>query len=357
MIIGRYLKKEIFVTLISLTVILLLIFMSNQFMRYLTRAASGKIPAMFIMKLMMLELPNLIGLLLPLGFFISLLLVYGRLYAESEMTVLKACGYGPFSLLKDTLKPALTVTFIVFIIMIWASPEIALEREKLLRTTGIQTLIKTIIPGQFREISKNKQVFYVEKLNSAHTVADNIFLARQKNNTWEIFSADKAYLEQDSVTYEEYVTFESGSAYRVVPGQADSQLALFKDYKMRLPHPDIVLKEDLRSLKTKDLLPLNNKDNRKAAELQWRLSIPLMVLALTFVAIPLSRVNTRSGKFAKLLPAIGLYVVYANAMFVMRNWLISGKIPPWVGMWWLHAIVIITGLFLIFKSHKRVICT
>ena len=54
MIIFRYLAKEVFVTLIALTSILVLIFLSNQLIQYLNRAASGSIPVVIIMKLMML---------------------------------------------------------------------------------------------------------------------------------------------------------------------------------------------------------------------------------------------------------------------------------------------------------------
>lgn len=356
MLISRYLAKEVFVTLISLTSILLLIFMSNQFMRYLTRAASGQIPAMFIMKLMMLEIPNLIGLLLPLGFYVALLIAYGRLYAENEMTVLVACGYGPGKLLKDSLKMALLIAVTVLIIMLWASPKIAVERAKLLRTSGVKTLIQTIIPGSFREISSARQVYYVESMNTSHTMANNIFLARRKDNKWEVFWADKAYLESEEQNKEDFVVFEQGKAYKGIPGKADFEAAEFAKYQTRLPKPNILLKEDIRTAKTSTLLPFNNSDKRKAAELQWRFSIPLMVLALTLVAIPLSRVNSRTGKFAKLLPAIVIYIIYANAMFIMRDWLMAGKIPAWMGLWWLHIVVAGLGMFLIWRNHFRASC-
>src|SRR6185312_11366482 len=102
-IIFQYLAKEVLLTLLALTSILLLIFMSNQLVIYLNRAASGIIPGMLVMKLMILELPQLLGLLLPLGFYFALLLAYGRLYAEYEMTVLKACGFSHGQLLKYSL--------------------------------------------------------------------------------------------------------------------------------------------------------------------------------------------------------------------------------------------------------------
>jgi len=183
-LIFRYLSKEVFVTLVSLTAILLLIFMSNQLVIYLNRAASGKIPGMLIMKLMMLELPNLLSLLLPLGFYVALLLAYGRLYAESEMTVLQACGYGPSRLLKHSFIMASVVAMFVLIIMLWGSPLIATERALLLRTTGIQTLIQTIVPGRFIAIPHGQQVFYVESMNRDHSVAEHVFFAQNTQKKW-----------------------------------------------------------------------------------------------------------------------------------------------------------------------------
>lgn len=355
MIIFRYLAKEVFVTLISLTVILMLIFLSNQFVQYLNRAASGNIPGVIIMKLMMLEMPNLMGLLLPLGFFMALLLAYGRLYADSEMTVLRACGYGPNQLLKHSFIMAVIVALVVAAVMIWASPLIAVERAKLLRSTGIQTLIQTIMPGRFHAINRGEQVFYVQSMSRDHTKAEQIFLAKQstKDNKvqWDVLWADNAFAETDAKTLEDYIVFQNGKEYQGIPGQADYQVAEFVQYKARLPHPTVRINDDIRTAKTADLWPLNNTDRAKAAELQWRLSIPIMVLTLTLVAVPLSRVSPRSGKFAKLLPAIILYILYANFMFVARNAIISGAIPLWIGMWWLHLLVAIVGLLLIWRNQ------
>lgn len=357
MLIFRYLAKEVFVTLASLTTILLLIFMSNQFVRYLNRAASGQIPAVFIMKLMMLELPNLIGLLLPLGFYVALLVAYGRLYAESEMTVLQACGYGPNQLLKHSFIMASVVAFVVAVIMIWASPVIAIERAKMLRSSGVQLLIKTIIPGRFQAVPSGREVFYVESMNRDHSKAKNVFFARlvSKSSTpqWDVLWAEKAFAETDQKTGEDYLILNNGKEYEGIPGQANYQVAEFSAYKARLPHPVVAIKTDIRTETTAKLLPLNNSDKRKAAELQWRLAVPLMVLTLTLVAVPLSRVNPRSGKYAKLLPAIVVYIIYANFIFVARDWLVEGKIPVWVGMWWLHLLVAIFGVFLIWRNRVK----
>ncbi|MDR3502846.1 MAG: LPS export ABC transporter permease LptF [Legionella sp.] len=357
MIIFRYLAKEVFVTLIALTSILVLIFLSNQLIQYLNRAASGSIPGVIIMKLMMLELPTLLSLLVPLGFYIAMLVAYGRLYAESEMTVLRACGYGSGQLLKHSFIMASVVAVIVAAVMIWASPYIYIERAKLLRTTGIQTLVQTIMPGRFHAINDGQQVFYVQSMSRDHTKAEQVFLAKrstEKDKTrWDVLWADKAYAETDAKTGEDYIILQDGKEYQGTPGHANYQIAEFGEYKARLPHPIVKIGDDLRTFSTASLWPLNNPDRGKAAELQWRLSVPLMVLTLTLVAVPLSRINPRSGKYAKLFPAILIYILYANLMFIGRNAVVSGAVPQWIGLWWIHLIVAALGLFLIWRNQVK----
>lgn len=357
MLIFRYLSKEVCVTLVALTAILMLIFMSNQVVIYMNRAASGNIPGMLIMKLMLLELPNLLSLLLPLGFYVALLLAYGRLYAESEMTVLQACGYGPGKLLQHSLIMALVVAVVTSGMML-ASPWIAYQRAKVLQTTGIQTLIQTLLPGRFRSLpGSGNQVFYVEYIRPDHLQAKNIFFARTTEQSgmpqWDVIWAEQALLNTDPQTHEDHVILINGKKYQGQPGSSAYQVARFESYKHRLPHPDQSVKNDLRTEKFRALWPMNNPDLKKAAELQWRLSVPLMVFVLTLVAVPLSRVNPRSGKYAKLLPAILLYIFYANFMFIARDWIISGKIPWWIGMGWLHLMVAMIGVTLMFLNARR----
>lgn len=353
MLIFRYLVKEVFTTLAALTLILLLIFMSNQFVHYLNRAVSGHIPVMIIMKLLILEMPNLIGLLLPLGFFVALLLAYGRLYADSEMLVLHASGYSPKRLLTHSFIMVAMVSLPVIIIMFWLSPTIAVERIKLLRTTGIQTLIENVIPGRFQEVTKGKNVFYVESMSHDRKKAKNVFLARltihNHETQWNIVWSDEVYAATMPETGDNFLVFKQGEAYEGMPGQANYQVINFKEYNVKLPppvYPLAYLTTDLRTAKTAALLPLINADSKKAAELQWRLSVPIMIFTLTLLAVPLSRVNPRAGRFAKLLPAIMLYIIYANFMFIARDWLAGGTVPVWIGMWWLHLAFLILGGFL-----------
>jgi lipopolysaccharide export system permease protein len=251
---------------------------------------------------------------------------------------------------------AAVVTAVVAVMVLWASPTIAVERAKLLRSAGIQTLIQTIMPGRFHSVAGGQYVFYVQAMNRDHTEAEQVFMAHQKsqNNTliWDVLWADKAYAQAETHTGEEYLILQNGKEYQGVPGQAKYQVAQFAEYKARLPHPTVNISDDVRTMDTSQLWPPDRTNREKLAELEWRLSIPCMVLILTLVAVPLSRVSPRSGKYAKLLPAVIIYIIYANLMFIARDALVSGKIPSWLGMWWIHFLIMIIGLLLI--RHNRV---
>ena len=83
--------------------ILLLVIMGSRFIRYFSDAAEGDIPVTMLGSLMMFHLPGFMELILPLSFFLGILLAYGQLYMNSEITVMVACGMIPTRLLKVTL--------------------------------------------------------------------------------------------------------------------------------------------------------------------------------------------------------------------------------------------------------------
>lgn len=357
MIVRRYLTREILVTLAALTSILMLIFLSNQFVHYLARSADGSFPGMVVLKLMMLEVPNLLGLLLPLGLYMAILVAYGRLYAESEMIVLYACGYTQKKLIMNTMILATIVALITGALMIWASPIIARDRQQLIKGGGVLALIQAVIPQRFEVLNQGKRVFYVTQMSRDRTQAEGIFLVQreeevQKNGAsqWRIVWADRGF-SQDDADEQSFVVLEKGQQYKGAPGTTKIEAVSFAQYKVRVPQTDdSAYRHDMRTIPSSQLLPVHNEDPAKAAEIQWRLSVPLMAFVLALLAIPLSKVDPRRGKYAKMLPAIILYVLYANGMFIARNWVVTKQVPVWIGLWWIHAIFLLLALFLLRRT-------
>lgn len=356
MLIFRYFSKEISRALLALTIIILLIFLSNQFVQYLSRAASGQLPGIVVLQLMALEIPNLLSLLLPLGFYVAILIAYGRMYVDHEMIALMAAGYGSARLYRTTLLISAFVVALVAFLVFAINPTIYHGRAKLIRDQGVATLIKTIAPEQFRSLSDGKQVFYVQKMKHNNTIAEDIFFAEQQtgeaHTSWRIIWAKEGRTHYQSSNNQTHVQLTKGHMYEGQAGKANYKVVHFNKVDAPLPTPEISVADDVRTLTVAQLLPFNNANLQYVAELQWRIAIPIMVLVLTLLAVPLSRVNMRQGKYGKLIPAILLYILYANFMFIGRDWLAHGTLPWWLGFWWLHgAMLLIAGILYIYQKR------
>ena len=144
-----------------------------------------------------------------------------------------------------------------------------------------------------------------------------------------------------------YLILENGYRYDGEPGEADYRAVQYDTYGVLLAKPEVVIEASEReSMPTRELL--GSDDPRLQAELQWRLSIPLLVFVVTLLAVPLSRVNPRQGRFLKLLPAIFLYMAYLGLLIAARGALDKGKLPAGLGLWWVHGIFLAIGLLLLY---------
>ena len=73
----------------------------------------------------------------------------------------------------------------------------------------------------------------------------------------------------------------------------------------------------------------------------------------TLMAVPLSRVNPRQGRFLKLLPAILLYMAYLTLLISARGSLEKGNLSPALGLWWVHGVFLAIGLGLLYWEPIR----
>lgn len=368
MIISRYLAKEVSYTMLSLTIIVVFIFVCNKFIRYLKYVASGKYAINLLLYITSLQIPLLFGMLLPLGLFLGILLSYGRLYADSEMTVLSACGFSKKQLVTTTMKITTFVAIIVAILVLWAGPLIAKQRDLIVAIAESSSIFQTIMPNYFQTSAKGKRVFYVQKMSTDRSYLQNLFLAQQSPEkskpsktgaeNWVIITAKEGRKITDNTTGEQYMVANNGYRYKITPGEKNYQIVKYKKYGMRLNAPSLINKHEQEDeIPLLRLLKSSTKTPNDMAELQWRFSFPISTLILGLLAIPLSRVSPRHGRFAQLIPAILIYVFYANMIYVSRNWIQAKTIPGWLGMWWIHLIILILALWLISRSsivkHKK----
>ncbi len=353
MIISRYLSKEISVTVLAVALVLLFIFISGEFIEYLAKAAVGELFASTVFKLLIIQIPIFLGLLLPLALYLAILLAYGRLFVDQEMTVLSACGMSPKEFIQIALRPIVVIMVLVGGVTLYLAPILLVQQDQLIREDAAVAYLFAVKPGQFQSLGDDR-VLYVEERALDEGAFERVFIAERGDHvrtpsgrfrSWDALVAAEVTQRLDDQTQDRFIIFRDGERYSGVPGEKDYEITQFEEYHVRLnASPATSSRRARDTLPTLELLQSSDPGDR--AELQWRIAIPLAALLLGLLAVPLSRVKPRQGRFAKLLPAILIFIVYFNLLTVGRRWLEQGVIPAWLGLWWVHLLILALILFL-----------
>ncbi|SFM50054.1 LPS export ABC transporter permease LptF [Marinobacter zhejiangensis] len=347
-IVFRYLTRQVMVSMLAVSGVLLMVFMSGRFIKYLADAAAGKISGDVLFLIMAYRFPGFLELILPLGFFIGILLAYGRMYLESEMTVLYACGVSDRQVLAQTLIGSLLVMLVVGFMSLYLSPWGMKQVEGIFNEQRNATEFELLAPGRFQTLSSGGRVTYTEALSDDKRKLFGVFIAEFNRGQpgLTVITADVGSQLVDENTGSRFLVLEGGSRYQGAPGRLDYQVTTFDAYGLKVEGGDARERRDEEALSTLELL--ESDDPKDRALLHWRLSLPLIVPIVTLLAVRLSRVNPRQGRFFHLLPAMLVYILYLGLLIVARDALEDGKVPEWIGMLWVHALFLALALWLQF---------
>ncbi len=358
MIVFRYLSREVLVTLSAVSAVLLVIIMSGRFIKYLAQAASGALDPGVLFMIMGFRMPGFLQLILPLGLFLGILLAYGRLYLESEMTVLAATGMSQQRLLLMTMAPAALVALLVAWLSFSLAPQGATQFSMLINKQDAMTEFDTLVPGRFQTLRDGSRVTYTQELTEDRANLGGVFISekrmssdKSKDRGITVLVAEKGHQEVRA-DGNRFLILENGYRYDGNPGEANYRAIKYDTYGALLPKPDISDEiTDREAIPTSALI--GSSERRNQAELHWRISLPILVFIVTLMAVPLARVNPRQGRYLKLLPAILLYMAYLTTLIAVRGALEKGKLPMVLGMWWVHGVFLLIGLGLLYWEPMK----
>ncbi|MDG2175638.1 MAG: LPS export ABC transporter permease LptF [Gammaproteobacteria bacterium] len=344
MIISRYLTKQILQVTAATTFILLAVVVLGRFLKYLAQASQGEIDPAVLALLMSYRIPEFIQLILPLALLLSILLAYGRMYAENEMTVLSACGLSTRRLLGITLISstlvAVTVGLFSFTLTPWGLVNTAglLEAQKELNEFDV------MVPGLFQNISQGERTTYTEEI--INDEMQNVFM--YESDSGQVTVANTAVPSEDEEG-RRFVLFSEGSVSESeigVVGNEGFLLTQFSEMGVRIPNREISIDVTVEEKAMATAALWQSDESAHAAELQWRISLVLLIPVLTLMAVPLSRVSPRQGRFAKIVPAVFLYILYFGLLLVSRDMTAAGDLPLFIGLWWVHGVFLLLGWLL-----------
>lgn len=345
MIIDRYLVSQVTKNLFAVAATLLFIFVSGELVNLIEKVASGTLQLNTVLLLLGLNSFTNLIFVLPLSFYLAILLTFSRLYQDNEMVVLTACGIGQIRILRGLFLMIFTFTIVVGWLSLQLVPLVEMNAQEILNKAERSNYLNGVIPGRFTELARGVGVVYAEKLDEDGRM-HNILLQREDPDGQILVRAKLAYAEVDQKSGERFILLEHGRRYSGKPMTNNFSSVTFEKHGIRMLNSSSQKPFRLRN----NALPTSTLWSSKAtgyiSELQWRISVPISCIVLAILAIPLSRTSNRQTRYGKLAVAILLYIVYSNLLNVSRAWVSNSKIDPSIGLWWVHAVLIVFALLL-----------
>ena len=351
--VQRYVLREVIQTWLAVTGILVAILVSNQLSRVLGRAATDSYGRHVVFDLIALGAIMNLSVIVPAGLLLAIVLALGRLYHDSEMAALQGCGFAPTRM----LVPLSCFAVVIAVGLAWLSfvqvPR-ADHQAQLLRQSAVkEAQFGQLDAGRFRSFVSGggDAVFYAERVD-AEGVLHNVFVRRETAERVEVALAETATYSKASSDGMHFVTLFNGRRYEGVPGKSDFRIIEFREHGIPIVTPEDKLgtEQDPDTRPTRELLGSTAPED--IAQLQFRASSPIMALILTLLAVPMSRLRPRQGRYARVGFAIVVYIIYANLLSAAKVWVEKGQLPPAIGVWWVHILLLAFGLYLIYREGR-----
>jgi len=352
-ILQKYIFREWFWTFLAVSVVLWIVLMGIVLGELLNDMADGRVPTGLIGQQLLLATPDVLTKLLPLAGFVAIMWGLGRLYRDQEMVVMRSSGFSWRSLLKPLFALMLPMAALLLVLAFWAAPRATALSESVLEEALRSASLWGLQSGRFHIMQGGNLVVYIEGLDKEGRRMSNVFVRQSDAERTQVWTAKEGEYWLDQETGKRYLTLTNGQVTESAPNERDIRVLRFDRNDLELPEPQRKSRpQDREERLTSELLAAGDAPSR--AELQWRLSPALALLVLGLLAIPLSHSAPREGRGSRVALGIFLYAVYANTLNLSRRWVVNETLPPIVGLWWVHGLVLLLAIFWLQRQGRMV---
>ena len=321
----RYITRELCGVFLVVFVLLLVVGLGGRFIGFLQDAAAGRFAPEILGWLVLLRMPEFVQVTAPFAFVLALILTLSRMHAEREFVVLTAGGVRPRRMLRWIAILVAPVALLVGILSLYvtdaarrAYTEVSLEQLEM-------SEFDAITPGVFHLFDHGQRVTYATGLDRETRELEGVFLNEHQDRMSVTQWAKTGVILREGDSKTRYLVLRNGTRYEGEIGTPEYREIVFDELGQRIDPPGIVrLVDDVRTYPT---ARLSAADASQAAELHWRLSLPILTIVGAFIAFGISRVKPRAGRFAKVLPGIGMFVVYYLVVVFAKNLIEDGGLP------------------------------
>ena len=340
MILRRYMTQQVAANTAIVLLFLMALMLGGRLIRYFGIAAEGRLDVGLLFAIIGYNIPTFLELILPLSFFIALMLVLGRMYVDQEMSVLFASGISRGRLTR-LMIPLITGLFVFQMgISLWAKPWGLSNSKQIWQTQSLGSLLDLVRPKTF--ISSGNYHLYVDEFDKEKRELKNLYVVQQqtdksgkiaKNDV--IITATRAYQvpSKDTDSSMQLDLFQ-GRRYELGTNNAKYNQASFEKYRITLEKPasEKITETNVETQTTAKLLAHTQKPEVKA-ELGYRFTMPWLIIIAAMLATPLAQVRPRQGRWLRLLPSVLIFASCAISIISLRTAIGKERISEYAYIW------------------------
>lgn len=334
MIIDRYMMREVGAPFLAVATVLVLIFASYSLTRHLVDANAGLLLPGEVFRLTALRALISLEVLLPLGFYLAVMIGMGRLYSDSEIHAMRSTGISEHRMMRPVMLLALLLAVVTAVLSLSARPWAYATSYAIRAEAEASAEVDRVRPGRFYRFGDAGRTVFIEHMDESGTTVNGVFVRGRDGEDVQVITAVNGRLEHEARPGFHRLTLFDARVLKRVADAPDlaGRLGSFALWlPMREPEP---VGYRTKASPSTDLQ--RSLDPVDQAEWQWRLSTPLSALLLVLLAIPLSRGRPRQGRFGRILLALGVYAIYFNLMDVSRSWVEQQSARS---IWWVPAVL------------------
>ena len=337
-ILSKSFNLEVFKSTTSILTILFLLVIGSRFVSYFEQASEGLIDPSVILYAVFLRVPDFISLLLPLSFFIGILITVSRLYADREIYAYFSTGISPITLIKFIFPQALIYMVFTLILSLYIAPVSKEISNELLKVNTFEEQIASLAPGEIYGIKGSKSFITVGENNE--TNLKNVIFFNDVGKDSILISADTLNISSSQLDYE--LLFENGSLTAGVFSNDAKMISSFKKFEFPLVNNQTHTRTSFENI----FSSINIDDS---LEYQWSISLSITILVLMVIAVYIGKVEPRQGRLSVILPGMLIYILYLSLLLLGRDHIAQNNQTNF-NLIFIHLIFIFFAILLYLKD-------
>ncbi len=343
-ILLKSLNFEVLLSTIGVLLIFFFLVVSSRFVGYFEQASEGLIDPSLVFKVVFLRFPDFITLLLPLSFFLGVIITVSRLYSDREIFGYLAGGLSENDLVKYLFPQAIFFFLITLSLSIFLAPYTKELSKEILSLDTIQEQFESVRPKELFSFNENDGFIHVE--NKENNILAEVIIFIQNDDYSSLIIAEN--LIHEDLSSKTNLDFKDGVLYQDIFNQNSSFVSYFGELSVPINNS----KNTISGLSLSKLFDFSIKSSK--SQTQWNLSIPLTIFVLLIYAVNFSKVEPRQGRFSVLVPSIFIYILYLSLLILARDSFDEGSIASQNYIWYVHLIFLLFAIFLLFRKNFNI---